>query len=418
MKKTPYITLLSIMLLATTSCNKQIEKINHQSSIYIVSDTHFLSDSLISESNEIYTKANLTSDGRVQEFDTKLLDAFVREVNENKPDYVFITGDLTLNGERKSHEDYISYLDKITESKVLVIPGNHDINNLMSKSFLDESSQYVENINEDVFKELYASYGYNDALYYDDTSLSYIFELDDNRWVLMLDSNNSEYNYEFGTNFISGFIEESTMNWIKEKLSYAKANNIEVISTMHHNLLVHNELFASNYTLYNYQELLSVYKENNVKINFSGHLHIQSIRNQDGIYDIASGSLLDYGNRYGILDIYENCYEYQSKKINLSTDDFDFGEYSFNVFYQEYYDKTINADIKVYGEEASKITDFKSKINTYYFDGDYIAIHKLIKNNKGLVSKIKRQENKYINSILEVENIDQNYLIVEKVSAS
>ena len=90
MKKTPYITLLSIMLLATTSCNKQIEKINHQSSIYIVSDTHFLSDSLISESNEIYTKANLTSDGRVHEFDTELLDAFVKEVNENKPDYVFI----------------------------------------------------------------------------------------------------------------------------------------------------------------------------------------------------------------------------------------------------------------------------------------------------------------------------------------
>lgn len=418
MKKAPYITLLSIMLLATSSCNKQIEKINHQSSIYIVSDTHFLSDSLISEANEVYTKANLTSDGRVQEFDTELLDAFVKEVNENKPDYVFITGDLTLNGERKSHEDYVSYLDKITDSKVLVIPGNHDINNLMSKSFLDESSQYVENINEDDFKELYASYGYNDALYYDDTSLSYIYELDDNRWVLMLDSNNSEYNYEFETNFISGFIEESTMNWIKEKLSYAKANNIEVISTMHHNLLVHNELFASNYTLYNYQELLSIYKEYNVKINFSGHLHIQSIRNQNGIYDIASGSLLDYGNRYGILDIYENCYEYQSKKINLSTDDFDFEEYSFNVFYQEYYDKIINADNKAYGEEASKITDFKSKINTYYFDGDYIAIHKLIKNNKGLVSKIKRQENKYINSILEVENIDQNYLIVEKISAS
>lgn len=418
MKKTPYITLLSIMLLATSSCNKQIEKINHQSSIYIVSDTHFLSDSLISESNEIYTKANLTNDGRVQEFDTKLLDAFVREVNENKPDYVFITGDLTLNGERKSHEDYISYLDKITESKVLVIPGNHDINNLMSKSFLDESSQYVENINEDDFKELYASYGYNDALYYDDTSLSYIYELDDNRWVLMLDSNNSEYNYEFGTNFISGFIEGSTMNWIKEKLSYAKANNIEVISTMHHNLLVHNELFASNYTLYNYQELLSIYKEYNVKINFSGHLHIQCIKNQDGIYDIASGSLLDYGNRYGILDIYENCYEYQSKKIDLSTEDFDFEEYSFNVFYQEYYDKAINADNKFFKEEAIKITDFKSKINTYYFDGDYLSIHKLIKKNKNIVEMIEQQNNKYINSILEVENIDQNYLIVEKVSAS
>ena len=81
MKKISNIMLLSIMLLATTSCEKQIEKINHQSTIYIVSDTHFLSDSLISETNEVYTKANLTSDGRVQEFDTELLDAFVKEVN-------------------------------------------------------------------------------------------------------------------------------------------------------------------------------------------------------------------------------------------------------------------------------------------------------------------------------------------------
>ena len=72
------------------------------------------------------------------------------------------------------------------------------------------------------------------------------------------------------------------------------------------------------------------------------HLHIQHIksinRNENHIYDIASNSLLDYGNRYGILDIYENCYDYNTYSLTPDLG-FDFKEYSFNVFYNKYYNK-------------------------------------------------------------------------------
>ena len=226
---------------------------------------------------------------------------------------------------------------------------------------------------------MYKDFGYQDALTYDTDSLSYIYKLSEDKWILMIDSNYSENNYEFDMNFVGGELTKTTMDWLKENLAYAKENNIEVISTMHHNLLVHNELFKKSYTLNNNQELLDVYKEYGVKINFSGHLHIQSIKNQDGIYDIASGSLVDYGNRYGKLDVYDNCYEYQAIKLE---NDFDLEEKAFKTFYDEYYYKRLNSNKNNYGKVYEEMTDFQSKINCYYFDGDYEKIHQLKDENK------------------------------------
>ena len=63
-----------------------------------------------------------------------------------------------------------------------------------------------------------------------------------------------------------------------------------------------------------------LYKKYNVEINFSGHLHIQDIMENNGIYDICSNSLLDYGNRYGIFKIGKNGMQYDSKYIDFILD--------------------------------------------------------------------------------------------------
>lgn len=46
-----------------------------------------------------------------------------------------------------------------------------------------------------------------------------------------------------------------------------------------------------------------------------------------------------YGNRFGVLDIYGNVYMYSAEK--LSPDILDFEQYSFDVFYSEYYAKQL-----------------------------------------------------------------------------
>lgn len=404
------------LLLTTLLINSCFVNNTPQLTYYIATDLHYLSDSLLSSENEVYIKENLTSDGRVMEYDNEIIDAFIDKINMDNPDYLMLTGDLTLNGEIPSHIDLANKLKKIKKTKVLVIPGNHDILNFNAKSFYNDYFQYIDATSIEQFKEIYADFGYTGAYSYDTNTLSYIYETSDNTWAMMLDTSLYKYNMEMGMTLIGGQIENDTLSWIEENLIYAKNNNISVTTFMHHNLLVHNELFKSSYTLYNYEQVLSLLNKYNVKINFSGHLHIQSIKNNysenNVIYDICNGSILDYGNRYGILNIYEDKYQHTSKQVNVEKYITDFSNYSFKVFYDEYYNKSLFSNEVKYKENGATVTDFIAKANFYYFDGSYKEIKKLIRKNKKTYNLIMENSSGYIKSILEVENKNQHELTV------
>ena len=54
--------------------------------------------------------------------------------------------------------------------------------------------------------------------------------------------------------------------------------------------------------------------------------------------------------------------------------------------------------------------DISSKINCYYFDGDYLKIKSLLKENRSLkrFMNSKKFEEKYIKSLIDVDYVDQN----------
>lgn len=399
----------------TPSDQPSITKENKQLTIYVASDLHLLAKDLIGENNTLYIKENMTSDGRVQELDYQIVEAFVDVINANNPDYVVLTGDLSFNGEIQSHKELIRLLSNIRNSKVLVIPGNHDYNT-MTYTYVNDRAEYTSVCWPEDFVSLYNDFGFADAISKDTESMSYFYKLDDNNYALMIDSTMSRYNDEMGMDLIGGNLEDSTLKWIEENLKNAKENNINVISFMHHNLLSHSNLFNDGYTLYNNEELLNLFENYGVKLNFSGHLHIQHIkeinRNENNIYDIASNSLLDYGNRYGKLDIYENCYDYKAVKLE---NDFNLEEKAFKVFYDKYYYKRLATNEKTYGNSYKKVTDFQSKINCYYFDGNYEKINQLIKENKNLYRKIIRTgKEKYFLEIFNEERINHHDLLINK----
>ena len=64
--------LLTILLINSCFVNN-----TPQLTYYIATDLHYLSDSLLSSENEVYIKENLTSDGRVMEYDNEIIDAFI-----------------------------------------------------------------------------------------------------------------------------------------------------------------------------------------------------------------------------------------------------------------------------------------------------------------------------------------------------
>ncbi|MBQ7830176.1 MAG: metallophosphoesterase [Clostridia bacterium] len=412
------------LVLPFSSCKKGITPENKETTVYIATDIHLFSDTLVGEDNQVYLKDKFTSDGRIQEYDYELVKALVDKVNDSQPDFLVLTGDLSFNGEKDSHTELARLLGEVNDStQVLVIPGNHDVYSLDAVSVLNDTIESIPGISADEFRKIYADFGYSGALSCDESSLSYIYELDDDKWALMLDTTQSKYNEQNGQGIVGGFLESETLRWLEEKLAYAKENNITVISFTHHNLTVHNELFKTSYTLGNYEQILALYAKYGVKLNFSGHLHIQSIKSEkiDGeqIYDICGGSLLDYGNRYGVLEIYENCYSYESFKLDVSTYAEDLEQYSFDVFCKKYYNKTLWSYLGSMGEEqGTKAVKLLSEINSYYFDGDYEKISALVKKNKKLVRQIKENtpyyETSYVKSIIEVEKKNQHKLIIER----
>ena len=133
---------LFIFPILLSSCSSSIEKINHEMQIYIASDLHLYSSNLIGENNVKYTKDKITSDGRVQEFDYELVKEFVKNININKPDYVFLTGDLSYNGEKDSHVELIKLLD--IEDKIITIDAigtQEDICNLITSK--EKKGNYI-----------------------------------------------------------------------------------------------------------------------------------------------------------------------------------------------------------------------------------------------------------------------------------
>lgn len=411
-----FVLLYALVLIFCTSCKeKSVDKGELEYSIFIATDLHLYSNNLIGEANQKYTKKIFTSDGRIQEYDYQLVELLIQEVNKEKPKVLLLTGDLSYNGEKDSHLELAKMLSQInSETKVLVIPGNHDCYSLNTFTCLNDEVKLSTSVTYEEFKEIYKDFGYSNAYSYDETSLSYIYEIDENNWVLMLDTNMSEYNVSSESNITMGMLDKNTLAWIEENIKYAKENNINVISATHHNLAVHNIMFESSYTLDNADELLELYNKYGVKFNFSGHLHIQSIKEVNGVVDIVNTSLLAYGNHYGKFNIYNNYYEYET--IDLASENLK--KISFDNFYIKYYEKNVSTMSKLFDDKGEEINDFISKVNCYYFDGNYEMISKLKKQNRALFKNIKntypRYENSYLKTILEVEDENQNYLLVER----
>ena len=230
-------------------------------SIAVASDIHLLSNNLIPETNTTYTKGMLTKDGRAQELDYQLVEELIETVNKNNIPYLVLTGDLTFCGEVDSHLELVKLLKKSTKTKVLVIPGNHDMNYFNALTFVDDRAGTAQCLYYEDFRSTYNDFGYGDAISIDELSHSYFYKLDDNNYGLFLDTTNCEYNFEEGSTFVGGYVEESTLAWMEEQLEFAKENNINVISFSHHNLLAHNELFIKQYVIHNNEDVLNLYKK-------------------------------------------------------------------------------------------------------------------------------------------------------------
>ncbi|NLK93882.1 MAG: metallophosphoesterase [Clostridiales bacterium] len=389
----------------------------------IATDIHYISRELIKNKN-LFLDILKKSDGKVINYISYIFDAFIEEVIAIHPDGVILSGDLSYNGEKISHEELKAKLNILKNNNidVFIIPGNHDINNFLAKEINDKMLR-VSTVTPAEFLTIYKYFGYNNSFKKDPTSLSYIIKATENHWLFFLDS--CLYNENTETKTISnGNIKDSTYNWLEINLRYAKKNKIFPIIVCHHNLLIHNSVFYKSFTLDNNTKILKLLEKYNVKIFISGHTHLQSIVSYNNeVYDISTNALGLYPNQYGILEINNNEIKYNSAKVNVTTwarnnnltspDLMNFETYSYNFFKSISYNKKLNeiASLELPAEIASEMAKGFSLLNINYFSGrihEYKETFISSKYYKLWMQYGNDFNKKYINSILNTENIDSN----------
>ena len=285
--------------------------------IIVATDIHYLAKDL-TDFQKGFQYSIDHGDGKVMQYIWEITDAFVEEVKKERPDLVILSGDLTYEGEKESHKEFAKKLGKIEEAgiPVIVIPGNHDINNSKAAQFVGDTFLGADNVTPEEFEEIYQDFGYNEAVSRDPASLSYVYQVNDYTRALMLDT----CQYE-PRNLVGGMIKDDTYDWIEEQMEEAWNLGMNVIPVGHHNLLDESEVYLQDCTIEHSEQLIDQLESWDVPLFLSGHLHVQHYmrsRSDSGIYEIVTSSLSTPPCQYGILYYGDDGnFRYHTKPLDI-----------------------------------------------------------------------------------------------------
>ncbi|SFN27722.1 metallophosphoesterase [Proteiniclasticum ruminis] len=400
-------------------------------SIFVISDPHLLS-SRINDEGKAFERYSLGGDGKNLPYIEEIFSLFLQEVLEKKPDYLLVSGDLTNNGEQASHEDLAVYFKTLENqgTEVLVTPGNHDLLNPHARGFLGDKQLKVDTVTTEEFTEIYKDFGFQEALYRDEASLSYVYEASKDLWILMMDTNRYRENVKLGYPQAGGILSLSTFQFMRQVLKEAKEKGVEVISASHHNSIIHARNAVEDYVLDNSEEYVNILKAGDVKLNLTGHIHIQDIQQDPHggqYFEIASGALSVYPHKYGqLLFGKEEGLRYESVKVPLDTvmAGSSLREFiSLDAQSRSFFAK--NSSARIYQrliteegeteEDAKVMAEAVGEMNVLYFGGDEDLFTEKLLDHPG-VQLLKERENtrtsQYVTRMLEEDGPDDNRLFI------
>ena len=316
--------LFFILIFALAGCRKNesdTEIVPETTKFMVISDIHYFDPSLFTMPVNAYLQGYLAADRKLIVESNAILQNVLTSVKAEKPDFLMITGDLTKDGEKFDHLALASLFKTLSDQgiKVLVIPGNHDINNPTSFSYLQSAQTKIDNISATDFASIYAGCGYGNAVERDPNSLSYVSEPVSGVWVMGIDA--CQY---IQSGVIAGSLSASTLSWIKSVVDKSKMQKKILLSMMHHGLIEHftgqSSLFAE-YVISDWQNISTTLADYGLNVVFTGHFHAQDITKKTSgngfVYDIETGSTASAPCPYRIvtLNTVSKTLQISSKKI-------------------------------------------------------------------------------------------------------
>ncbi len=390
-------TVLAALIIFIAACDSDDDKVvvnadNVSAKIMVISDVHYFDPSLLVNDGTAF-QAYLASDRKLLANSDAITESAIASIKLQKPDLLLIPGDLTKDGETVCHQSLKTKLDDLRNSgiKVLVINGNHDINNPDAVSYDGDNTTPVETVTPEDFKTIWNEYGYSTAIARDENSLSYVSEPIDGLRILALDV------CKYEPQETSGVLKDNTLAWALEQIAEAKAENKAIFGMMHHGLIEHYQgqaQFFSEYLIDNYATASASLQNAGLEIMFTGHYHANDIVSQTigdtKLYDIETGSTVTWPCPYRSLSI-------NGKTISITTNyvtDVD-GVSDFQNYAEEYIGTGLNSlATYMFMSEPFELPQESAQYLAPYFADGFMAHY-------------AGDENPSSEDLLNIENVSQ-----------
>lgn len=361
----------------------RLNNINNKSitdfDISIISDPHVLAKELIGPSERFIKELKVERKLVVES--EALFKRALEIVDRANSKFLILPGDLAKEGEYKSHQLVATYLkawkDKDPDRKVLMIPGNHDLNNHRAFDFSKDkparsvSPREFEQIynfvyEDDSILEFYRDspifknyldrvnkeYGRADQYsYYAQGYFSYLARIkkehinDNGVSIIMLDTSiysaDSEEKHRDDRENIPGSVNIEMLRWVVKKIDEAKERKDMVVVVAHHAFLPNfrnQELAFSPFIIKEWRDKftdedprinqktpIEILADCGVKFIFTGHLHENgtakyTTEKNNTIYDIQTGSTITYPLPIRHLLIHNNTSTEKAFSIYVTTE--------------------------------------------------------------------------------------------------
>ncbi len=275
----------------------------------IASDLHYIAPEL-TDGGPGYQQALKNGDSKFMPYVEEITDAFLDEVLADPPDVVLLTGDLTFNGAEISHRRLAGKLQRLEDAgiPVLVLPGNHDVYNENAALYRGGSFERVPFASGESFAGIYRDFGPGEALSADSDSLSYVWQLNEQVWIMMLDENTAH-------DFCG--LSDRSFQWIEAQLQKAREEGRFVLVAGHQNVFQHS-IFRGGYVIQEAQRLQELLRRYGVPLCLSGHLHTQHVQSEDGLTEIATSALCSYPCQYAVLTAEDGRLRYGTRRLDLA----------------------------------------------------------------------------------------------------
>ncbi|MBR3819410.1 MAG: metallophosphoesterase [Clostridia bacterium] len=347
MKKSLILKILSVVLtvaLIAACIPLSVSANSSEIRFGVISDIHYLAPSLKGGDSPEWQEFVYNKHKEYNDLDSLLdnaLDGVLRNAVEGGENYVLIPGDLTKDGELESHKalaEKFGAFEKETGIQVLVIPGNHDINNSNAATFENGTKEPAEKTSPEQFREIYDDFGYDlaDSFFVPEESrkggmLSYAVTLGNYR-LIAIDSciYSNDNGAEDNEHETSGQLADGVLEWVEEECAKAEENGLTVIGMQHHNIVPHTSIEEATLFAFVTNDWLKVadaYADAGMHYVFTGHLHANDVAKHisdsgEAVYDILTPTLSGFPNYYKIVD-----FKATGDKVEMDMQTLDVDEY-------------------------------------------------------------------------------------------